>query len=380
MIVYGTPTENSDWIIGDDAADFIGGWGGDDLIMGGGGDDVLLGNHGDDVIVPGAGRDSIWGGFLNGDSGTDTVSYGLYSSGVYADLAAGYGYQLSLGMSDKDSFHGIENITGSNHTDVLAGDGGANKIYGNGGDDWILGRDGADTLHGGSGDDLLNGGAGADHLDGGSGIDTVSYSDSATYVRVDLAAGIGDYSEAEGDILTGIENVLGSAHDDMALGDGAANKLMGAGGNDALFGFGGDDRLEGGAGNDMLYGGAQNDTLVGGTGMDSMTGGNGADKFVYGSAAETGTGATTRDLIVDFNMAEGDKIDLSAIDANENLAGNQAFIFIGTQGFHDVAGELRFNHSNGNTLISGDIDGDGSADFRIELTGLHDPMVSYFVL
>ncbi|MGE0240657.1 MAG: calcium-binding protein [Parvibaculaceae bacterium] len=380
MIVFGTPTENADWIIGDDAADFIGGWGGDDLIMGGGGDDLLLGNHGNDVIVPGAGLDSIWGGFLNGDSGTDSVSYGLYGSGVYADFQAGYGYQLSLGMSDKDTYHGIENITGSNHTDVLAGDGGANKIYGNGGDDWILGRGGADTLLAGSGADTLNGGAGADHLDGGSGVDTASYSDSASYVVVNLASGSGLFGDAQGDTLTGIENFLGSSHGDTALGDGVANKLMGGGGGDALYGYGGDDRLEGGSGDDTLNGGANNDTLVGGAGKDTMTGGSGADKYVYNNVADTGNTFEVRDVITDFSKAQGDKIDLAGMDANANLAGNQNFVFIGDDDFHGVAGELRVGYDNGNTFIAGDVDGDGDRDFRIELTGQHNLTASDFVL
>ncbi|WP_119392848.1 calcium-binding protein [Taklimakanibacter lacteus] len=380
MLVLGTPTEGHDWLIGDEAPDFIGGWGGDDLIMGGGGDDLLLGNHGNDIIVPGAGLDSIWGGFLTVDSGSDTVSYVFYGSGVFASLELGYGYEMSAGMADKDTYHGFENLSGSSHSDILVGDGGANRLYGNGGDDWIVGRAGADTMSGGTGNDFLHGGAGGDNLDGGSGIDTITYSDSASHVLVNLASGTGLYGDAQGDVIEEVENVQGSGYDDTLIGNSGANRLMGLNGSDTLNGSGGDDRLEGGNGADTLNGGANNDTLIGGANRDVMTGGSGADKFAYFSTSETGIGPSARDLITDFSRAQGDKIDLSGIDANVNLAGNQAFVFIGDDGFNDVAGELHYGHDDGNTIISGDTDGDGNSDFRIEVAGIFDPIASDFVL
>jgi Ca2+-binding RTX toxin-like protein len=379
MLVFGTPTEGADWLVGDDAADFIGGWGGDDLIMGGGGDDLLLGNHGDDVIVPGYGLDSIWGGFLNGDSGNDSVSYGFYSNGVFASLELGYGYDLSVGMADKDTYHGIENITGSNNTDILVGDGGANKLWGNGGNDWIIGKVGSDTLNGGGGDDFLNGGIGADNINGGSGIDTATYSESGSAVIVNLTSGTGLNGEAQGDVIAEVENVQGSAYNDTLTGNSSANKLMGLNGVDTLNGAGGDDQLEGGNGNDTLNGGANNDTLVGGANLDVMTGGSGADRFVYHSASEAGVEGSS-DLITDFSAAQGDKIDLSGIDANENLAGNQAFTFIGEDNFSDSPGQLHYFHDGGNTLISGDTDGDGTPDFHIQLTGTLTPSATDFIL
>nr|WP_042251467.1 type I secretion C-terminal target domain-containing protein [Paracoccus sp. PAMC 22219] len=99
-----------------------------------------------------------------------------------------------------------------------------------------------------------------------------------------------------------------------------------------------------------------------------MVGGLGADQFVFASRLESGAGPAGRDVITDFNRAQGDKIDLGAIDANLRLAGNQAFAFVGTDGFSGSAGELRYLQANGATLIFADLDGDRRADFSIELS------------
>jgi len=72
----------------------------------------------------------------------------------------------------------------------------------------------------------------------------------------------------------------------------------------------GDDILTGGSGSDLLVGGDDNDILVGGIGNDVLSGGQGADTFAF-NAGETGSGNV--DTIVDYNAAEGDKLDLSAL-------------------------------------------------------------------
>ena len=66
-------------------------------------------------------------------------------------------------------------------------------------------------------------------------------------------------------------------------------------------------------------------------GQDTLTGGSGADTFVLNTTAETGTNLT--DVILDFNRAAGDRIDVSGVDAIETLAGNQAFTFVGVVDF-----------------------------------------------
>lgn len=183
---------------------------------------------------------------------------------------------------------------------------------------------GNDVVEGSNGNDVLNGHAGNDVLRGNSGHDTLT-------------------------------------------GDAGNDRIFGGSGQDRLSGGAGSDRLSGGAGNDQLSGGPGNDQLVGGSGKDLLIGGSGADKFVFNAVSEIGRGAA-RDVIQDFS--HDDLIDLRAIDANTKAAGDQAFRFIGTKAFTKHAGELTIK----NGIVAGDVNGDGIADFHLEVrgvTGLH---------
>jgi Ca2+-binding RTX toxin-like protein len=114
------------------------------------------------------------------------------------------------------------------------------------------------------------------------------------------------------------------------------------------------------------------DVLIGGAGKDRMTGGLGIDYFDFNAIAETGKTAATRDVITDFTHLV-DKIDLSTIDANTRVAGDQAFVFAQLSA---VPGRLYYffenpaGTANDKTIVQGDVNGDRVADFQIELTGL----------
>lgn len=140
--------------------------------------------------------------------------------------------------------------------------------------------------------------------------------------------------------------------------------------SETINGTGGDDRIFGENGNDSLNGGAGNDILIGGAGADELTGGAGKDWFRYTSVSES-SAAGGIDRIIDFGgAATGERLDLSAIDANSNAgaAGDQAFTFIGVDAiFTGTAGELRVVNNNGNWFVEGDVDGDGSADLVIQV-------------
>ncbi|WP_343058794.1 calcium-binding protein [Microvirga lupini] len=140
----------------------------------------------------------------------------------------------------------VETALGTTSGEVLSGNG---IIAGAGGNDVLVGGSRSDMLVGGSGDDILNGGAGADHLIGGSGAgDMAAYNGlNGQGVVVSLANSADNTGEAAGDTYDGVENVAGTAYNDVLIGDT---------GNNMLYGQGSDDILRGGAGADVLDGGA----------------------------------------------------------------------------------------------------------------------------
>ncbi|MGL4964406.1 MAG: M10 family metallopeptidase C-terminal domain-containing protein [Inquilinus sp.] len=171
--------------------------------------------------------------------------------------------------------------------------------------------------------------------------------------------------------MISIEDVSGSQGNDTIIGNGSVNLLNG---------FNGNDTIDGGAGHDLLDGGAGNDLLHGGSAMDQLTGGAGTDSFIFATTGESPSTAAGRDLITDFNHAQGDRIDLSLIDADTGAAGDQAFTYIGAALFTGVAGQLHTWIDAGKTIVSGDVNGDKVADFAIALTGILSPVAGDFVL
>ncbi|MBI0535363.1 hypothetical protein D9599_07250 [Roseomonas sp. KE2513] len=223
--------------------------------------------------------------------------------------------------------------TATSGNDLLTGNAGADRIDGGGGADRIDGGDGNDTITGGTNSDTLFGGAGDDRLSGDAGNDI-------------LSGGVGN---------------------DSLDGGGGKDTLNGDAGADRLSGGDADDVLLGGEGADTLLGGAGADHLTGGAGADSLTGGEGKDVFVYLAASDSTPGAN--DVIVDF--AAGDRIDLSAIDADPLKGGNEAFTWVSGNLFSRHAGELLLTEQGGNSILSADLDGDGAADFQIDVAGPH---------
>jgi len=247
----------NDVLVGGPGADWLSGLGGDDTLLGLGGDDRLEGGPGDDTLEGGEGNDRLVGGAgadsLRGGPGVDVAVHGG-ATGVVVNLALGLG-------SGGDMLAEIENLSGTAGDDILTGDDAANRLVGGAGDD---------RLDGGAGSDRLQGGPGADHLIGGAGQDTAVFG-GLEGVQVDLTLGIGQGGDAEGDRLSGIENLLGTQADDVLMGDAAANRLLGNAGNDTLVGGGGGDTLIGGAGDDLLvfrFGDAPGRTRVFGFGQE----------------------------------------------------------------------------------------------------------------
>ena len=257
----------------------------DDFLSGNDEENELRGAGGNDTLKGGGGADDLHGG-----GGNDTASYEDSDDSVFVSLLV---HTASGGTAQDDTFNSIENLTGSTYGDFLNGDDGVNTLTGLEGGDHLTGYLGDDTLLGGSGGDYLQGGGGADLIDGGSGIDTASYTQSPGGVSVALDTGTGFLSDAQGDLLTDIENLTGSFHDDQLQGNDDVNKLEGRDGDDALKGFGGDDTLDGEKGADWLDGGAGADDLDGGAGDDIL-------RYATGGAIDTLNGGDDTDT-ADFS-------------------------------------------------------------------------------
>ena len=166
----------------------------------------------------------------------------------------------------------------------------------------------------------------------------------------------------------GDDAISGGGGGDVIDGGSGDDILNGEAGHDALAGGSGDDTLHGGGGDDILLGGAGNDELTGGGGTDQLIGGSGADRFVFDDVA--GTPVQAPDLVFDFNAVQGDRIDVSGIDAISGTTENDEFIFVGDDAFSGSAGELHFTHYLADGLLEGDVNGDATADFSIVLLGV----------
>jgi len=132
----------------------------------------------------------------------------------------------------------------------------------------------------------------------------------------------------------------------------------------------GDDQLAGGRGKDTLLGFAGNDRITGGRGADRLFGGEGQDAFVFKAIGDSTPSSKGRDTIYDFSRKQGDVIDLSGIDADRSLEGDQTFTFIGRAGFHGQEGELRYSKIKGGVMLQADVNGDAKADFAVVLKGV----------
>jgi Ca2+-binding RTX toxin-like protein len=238
-----------------------------------------------------------------------------------------------------------------------------------------MGSGGNDTVNGGDGNDTFNFGGAFSSLDtiiGGSGIDalvlrgnyflqTLQVSNTTGLERVEVfghrsySFDFDDIAIASGDNLTVDARFLRT---DAGLGV-RANNLAHA--TLILLGSKTGDALSGGSMGDTIFGGLGRDNLVGDTGVSDAT--DSADVFLY-KRAEESTVDNPDQLY--WDPTAGDRIDLRKIDTDASTPGNQRFHFIGTDAFSHSIGELRYEASNGGYLVTGDLDGDGAADFAIQ--------------
>jgi len=392
---------NVENVLGTDGDDFIGGDAGDNILVGADGDDSLFGGAGDDTLDGGAGSDTADYGLVGSgvtaslfDNEASDDGEGGSDNFISVENLSGSNFDDSLTGDNNDNV-----IFGADGDDTIAGLGGADTFLGSAGADTIdggsdldtidysglagissinallngsilstitvvggtsdqvqnvenvIGSTGNDILQGGnldnvldgfSGDDRLSGGVGDDTLIGGLGIDTADYSAVGSAVNVNLLINRAiDDGDLGSDNIFSIENVDGSAFNDVIKGDGFVNVLSGNGGNDSLYGAGGDDTLDGGAGidvadytdaasavdvdmslsqatsdgdggrdtfidienvrgstfNDTIVGDANNNSLFGGLGNDTLDGGGGDDQLFGEEGTDTFEASAGNDIL-----------------------------------------------------------------------------------
>ncbi len=315
---------------GNAGANTLDGGAGADLIKGGVGDDTLLGGTGDDQLIGGDGTDDI-----DGQSDNDKLDGGA----------------------------GNDILSGGAGNDILDGGADNDTIDGGNGADQLFGGSGIDSLDGGNGNDMLDGGTGADAMAGGAGDDTYYVDDAGDTIVEAGSAGVDMvHATVSFTLSANVENmVLDGSGDINGVGNSQVNAMTGNAGANILDGQGGDDILKGGLGNDIL---------IGGTGADILVGGAGADTFVVRqeSVRQSHLGGTLEiDTVNDLITAQGDKLDFSAIDADSNTAGDQAFHLVAS--FTNHAGEMTLAFSGGVTTLQLDVDGDGATDYRMKISG-----------
>ncbi|HYD38851.1 MAG TPA: calcium-binding protein, partial [Allosphingosinicella sp.] len=401
---------------------------GNDVLTGGISNDVLNGGEGNDILIAGTGTDD-----LNGDGGNDVLYFGPnVSAGDVADGGAGRDAIVLQGnvtaVLTNSNLVGIESISIQSGANSSFGDT-ANNFYdfsvttadGNvgagqqlivnaqslrAGEDFTFNgsaeTNGSFLIYGGHGTDTLTGGAGidvfffegtrwgaGDRVDGGAGRDAIVISAGNGLTHIDFAADafaniesisvnklyatdpsqIPSYAFVldNGNVAPGATLIVNGSS--LALG-----QVINVDGSDVH-----DGRLIlfGGGGHDVITAGDGADTIHGGGGQDSLAGGAGADLFRYDSVADSPAAAP--DSIADFQPFGIDRIDLSRIDANSLVGGDQAFTWIGASAFGGSgaasAGQLRVRDSGGFRWLEGDTNGDGAADFSIRFYANAAPQV-----
>ena len=363
-----------DWVYGDRGNDgsllqpsssFVNGGSGNDRVFGGDGNDVVRGGQGDDFVYGdddpagtqsnpvATGNDWIAGDLGNdqlfGQGGADTFYFGIDASGIVDtinDWTPSQGDRIDLSAFDAQpgnafaigvitDFGSLTMLQIGANTDITLPTGqrivlvnttvasivpthfigkasidrrGNDTIQANPAGEQLSGREGDDTITGGAGADNINGNMGRDRVFGGPGNDTVAGGADDDYVVM------GD----EGDDL-----VYGARGNDGDMTSPITSVAVNGGiGNDRVFGGDGNDVVRGGQGDDFVYGdddpaGTQsspvatgNDWIAGDLGNDQLFGQGGADTFYFGIDA-----SGVVDTINDWTPSQGDKIDLTLLDA-----------------------------------------------------------------
>jgi hypothetical protein len=335
-------------------------------------------------------------GDVNGDGFGDLIIgaaaasfHGRYSGAAYVVFGQGEGFAPTLNLGDLDGTNGFRLDGDDAFHEAGRAVASAGDFNGDGFDDVIVGAAGTGYDYSGGHAYLVFGKAGG--FDATLLLADLDEADGVVISNGLIGRHIGQAVASAGDINgDGLDDLMISARQgtssssDVAstyilygqepetavarVGTIASQSLVGGAFADSLRGMGGNDQLFGHAGDDRLVGGTGDDTVNGGDGRDRLTGGTGADLFVFQSVQES---SPTKQADAIMDLTASDRIDLSAIDADTTVKGDQAFHLVGA--FTHEAGELTltFDAAQNRTLLQADTDGDGHADLVVKLVGDH---------
>ena len=394
---------------------------------------------GSDTVRGGAGNDIIFGDAINTDRllPSDTLGANAWAAGLKpgdslailrAYLASGLanagGMSYATGpggtVTNDDirryiqahAFELAKAGDGRGENDTLHGDGGSDILFGQGGDDMLFGGAGNDILVGGTGDDTLTGGDGADVFlfykgDGNDTITDFNKDEGDIIVRVENGSGGFGAVDTDGrdtagsiydvyDVLQG-HSVFGRDPDKahMLVGAGVDgtkqefdgidfdNILQGGNRNDVIIGGMGNNLLVGGAGDDYIQGGSGSDIIYGGTGSDILFGGAGADVFAWTASDLDGS----RDRIMDFSFAEGDKLHFGdLLSPGESLEDLLGMIAVGSVDADNNNLSLQVSKGGNTVDVSVAFQGDELQSFvdtyveyHGDTTGLNDALLAMMI-
>jgi Ca2+-binding RTX toxin-like protein len=370
---------------------------GNDIVYGMGGDDSLWGERGNDSLNGGLGNDQLYGGvgndILESSAGTDTLNGGSGNDTYKLDMSNfvseknkitvvdGQGSTDTLNLydldDDPDGYNSLPiringgndlafiyyNESSLNTSDLL----GSATAY------WII-------------KDLykLNtkGNGFTNSIETLNGFDLASPSNGASSI---LTAAKVTFTINVAGFNFNANSIYGSTKNDALMGYNNQDNLFGGAGNDIMFNVSlsskGTVTLDGGAGNDQIFDGIGSNILIGGLGVDILNGDDGNDVYTFLSIKDSGSTTATADVIGDGPLADGgkvwntgDKIDLSAIDANAKIAGDQAFTFWSGAS----ANSVWFDSST--STVFADASGDAKADFAVVVIGVKSLLAADFIL
>jgi Ca2+-binding RTX toxin-like protein len=421
-----TGTSGANQLHGGEGNDVIKGGGGNDFLDGGNGNDILVSTIWDACTLDGGAGDDTFKGsgaadVLIGGAGSDTADFS-HRSFVTISLGDPLPYWAGL-ETPHAQFISIENLTGTSGQDTLVGNGGSNVIRGGDSADNVIGGGGADIMYGGTGNDHIYVDNAGDVVREyvGEGSDTVR-----TTVSYTLTAG----SEIEWFVpddhrLTVAMNLTGNEFGQYIWGNYGDNIIEGGGGADDMNGWKGNDTyivdnlgdtlfengdvhstpenesegfdtvltsvdfnvglyneievlqaigtanvsLTGSLDDNIIIGNDATNVIDGSYGKDTMTGRGGIDAFLWKSIDEIGHFTFDPDIVTDYSSAQGDVLHLTIIDANETVAGNQDFTFIGNTVF-TAPGQINWFTNGTDTFIQLNTNADLAVDGVIQLNGV----------